>query len=585
MAAKTLHATARAPDNERRRLMSEACVLADLRHPNVIRLFRVCADPGNEAILMEYAERGSVWDVLKRHQDLPLWRRFSFLADAATALAMLHGSMPGPILHGDVKTANMLVSKDWVCKVADFGFSSGMSSAGAPAPRRAGMTLAYAPPEQLDAPASAAYEQTPAGEMYSFAITMFEVITGKRAFAGKSAREITLAVVVEGQKRLAIYAHAYPESGGLAARVPRFKFGPVDCSGTQDGGGTIAVGEPELVSSDAALPSELLVPAADVELLEQIGGGSYGAVHLARCRGVRMAAKTLHATARAPDNERRRLMSEACVLAGLRHPNVIRLFHVCADPGNEAILMEYAERGSVWDVLKRHQDLPLWRRFSFLADAATALAMLHGSTPEPILHGDVKTANLLVCNDWVCKVADFGFSSGMRSAGAPAPRRAGMTLAYAPPEQLDAPASAAYEQTPAGEMYSFAITMFEVITGKRAFAGKSAREITLAVVVEGQKRLAAKAEKVKRDAEAAAKLEAAEKAKRDAEAEKVKRDAEAAAKLEAAEKAKRDAEAEKVKRDAEAAAKRKAAEKVKRDDKAKTKAKHAAKAKAKPKRH
>lgn len=55
-------------------------------------------------------------------------------------------------------------------------------------------------------------------------------------------------------------------------------------------------------------------------------------------------------------------------------------------------------------------DLPWERRLSMAKDTAKGLAFLHGSDP-PTLHNDLKSSNLLVSHNWLCKVSDFGLTS------------------------------------------------------------------------------------------------------------------------------------------------------------------------------
>ena len=61
---------------------ADARAMAQVRHENVVQLRGVCLDLRHLCLLMEYAERGSVLDVLRAHPNLPLWRRFELLRGA-----------------------------------------------------------------------------------------------------------------------------------------------------------------------------------------------------------------------------------------------------------------------------------------------------------------------------------------------------------------------------------------------------------------------------------------------------------------------------------------------------------------------
>jgi len=74
-------------------------------------------------MVMELCERGSLYDVLKKQPKDVTWNRaVSFASDMAEGISVLHQHQP-PIIHRDMKSLNLLVTKDWRCKVCDFGLS------------------------------------------------------------------------------------------------------------------------------------------------------------------------------------------------------------------------------------------------------------------------------------------------------------------------------------------------------------------------------------------------------------------------------------------------------------------------------
>lgn len=109
------------------------------------------------------------------------------------------------------------------------------------------------------------------------------------------------------------------------------------------------------------------------------------------------------------------LLDECKLFAKLRHPNVVLFLGICLDLPNLALVTEYMDEGSLWDTLhpdrqtKSANPIPWDKNLKVLADVARGMAFLHGSTP-PIIHRDLKTQNILIDENWNCKVCDFGLS-------------------------------------------------------------------------------------------------------------------------------------------------------------------------------
>ena len=124
-------------------------------------------------------------------------------------------------------------------------------------------------------------------------------------------------------------------------------------------------------------------------------------------------------------------------------------------------------------------------QLALLTGIALGMAHLHGQQPAPILHHDLKTANVLVWPDaastrFVAKISDFGLATGshdstMRTAHA---KTGAATLAYKAPEAFDDEFSAA------SEVYAFAIVAWEVLTAKVPWQGYSEARLTKAIIKE-----------------------------------------------------------------------------------------------------
>eukprot|EP01137_Pigoraptor_chileana_P000858 Opistho-2@37671 len=257
----------------------------------------------------------------------------------------------------------------------------------------------------------------------------------------------------------------------------------------------------------------------EITFQERIGQGSFGEVYKARFRNTIVAVKVIRLRA-SQDNEsklsevsaphtfnaldiipmrlslrpstdaqsleresreaREMLAGEIDVMCRLRHPNLLLYMGATRQP-KICIVTEFMEMGSVQQLLlTKRIDLPWLRRLGFLVDAARGVAYLHACTP-PVLHCDLKCANLLVSANWVVKVADFGLSRFKR------PTSNGETfgtLFWMSPE-----VAAGLACTEKSDTFSFAIMMWEVATRKLPYRGlletlKDPEEDFIALLIE-----------------------------------------------------------------------------------------------------
>ncbi|KAL6054450.1 putative serine/threonine-protein kinase/receptor [Balamuthia mandrillaris] len=162
---------------------NECAVMSKLLHPNVLLLMGVCIEEEMGQLLMvtELMPRGSVNQLLHQTEGgIPFKQRMRFAKDTAFGMNWLHLSNP-PILHLDLKTQNLLVDKNWVAKVADFGLSrvkkleGNAGAAGSPA---------YMAPEMLD---ERGYNEK--ADVYSFGIILWELMAQKRPYYDQNFRK------------------------------------------------------------------------------------------------------------------------------------------------------------------------------------------------------------------------------------------------------------------------------------------------------------------------------------------------------------------------------------------------------------
>jgi serine/threonine protein kinase len=179
-------------------------------------------------------------------------------------------------------------------------------------------------------------------------------------------------------------------------------------------------------------------------------------VYLAEDRALQraVAVKVLRPNAGQDSNLRKRFLREARVAARLSHPNIVRIYDVGETDDGLFIVMEYVRGRTLADVGK----LPADEAVPLVLQACAGLQHAHDAG---LVHRDVKPANLLVDDDGVLKIADFGIA---RAADATRLTELGTVLgtaAYLSPEQ-----AAGEDVTAATDLYSLGAVLYELLTGR-----------------------------------------------------------------------------------------------------------------------
>ncbi|GMI99514.1 SUGAR INSENSITIVE 8 [Hibiscus trionum] len=167
---------------------SEVLIMRKLRHPNVVLFMGAVTRPPDLSIVTEFLHRGSLYRLIHRpNNQLDERRRLRMALDTARGMNYLHNCTP-VIVHRDLKSPNLLVDKNWVVKVCDFGLSrmkhstylSSMSTAG---------TAEWMAPEVL--------RNEPSDEkcdVYSFGVILWELSTLQQPWKGMNPMQVVGAV-------------------------------------------------------------------------------------------------------------------------------------------------------------------------------------------------------------------------------------------------------------------------------------------------------------------------------------------------------------------------------------------------------
>ncbi|KAK4414201.1 putative serine/threonine-protein kinase SIS8 [Sesamum alatum] len=167
---------------------SEVRIMKRVRHPNVVLFMGAITRPPNLSIVTEFLPRGSLYRLIHRpNNQLDERRRLRMALDAARGMNYLHNCTP-VIVHRDLKSPNLLVDKNWVVKVCDFGLSRMKHSTFLSSRSTAG-TAEWMAPEVL--------RNEPSNEkcdVYSFGVILWELCTLRQPWGGMNPMQVVGAV-------------------------------------------------------------------------------------------------------------------------------------------------------------------------------------------------------------------------------------------------------------------------------------------------------------------------------------------------------------------------------------------------------
>eukprot|EP01096_Ripella_sp_DP13-Kostka_P000042 TRINITY_DN1005_c0_g5_i1.p1 TRINITY_DN1005_c0_g5~~TRINITY_DN1005_c0_g5_i1.p1 ORF type:complete len:852 (-),score=339.53 TRINITY_DN1005_c0_g5_i1:414-2969(-) len=203
------------------------------------------------------------------------------------------------------------------------------------------------------------------------------------------------------------------------------------------------------------LKSSWEIDANDLKLIDKLGQGTSAVVYRGTYRGQEVAIKVLKEKAEAKLLEE--FEKEFSIISTLRSPHVVFLYGATLHP-NQSIVLEFCQKGSLYDCLLNPAEDITWARVLRAAsDSIRGISCLHNWKPQ-IVHRDLKSLNLLVDQNWVVKVSDFGTARFTSGGGDMATlTRLRGTYAYCAPEVYFG-----QHFTTKSDIFSFGIILWEL---------------------------------------------------------------------------------------------------------------------------
>ena len=212
------------------------------------------------------------------------------------------------------------------------------------------------------------------------------------------------------------------------------------------------------------------------QIVRELGRGAQSVVYLARDPHLQreVAIKTLHFSDNTPARNEQ-LLDEARMVSQLRHPNIVPIFEAGEEEKDLYLVFEYVPGKNLADFLKDSGALSPVKAISIMYPILDAIAHAHAAG---IIHRDLKPSNILINDEGVPRVMDFGIAARVEGLAA---ERLGFsgTPAYMAPEYI-----ARQESSERSDVFSAGLVFYEMLIGQRAVAGSTGDVVMNRIVSE-----------------------------------------------------------------------------------------------------
>jgi serine/threonine-protein kinase len=236
------------------------------------------------------------------------------------------------------------------------------------------------------------------------------------------------------------------------------------------------------------------------QFLEKLGAGGMGEIWKAQDTRLNrfVAVKVLTSASAGDPERRRRFIQEAQAASALNHPNIITIHDIISEGDAEFMVMEYVQGKTLIDLIPKG-GLRVPQVLKYAVQMTDALQTAHSAG---IVHRDLKPGNVMVTETGLVKILDFGLAkltdrSPLSQTSVPGVSDATQTIAEAPltvegsilgTVSYMSPEQAQGKKVDArSDIFSFAVVLYEMVTGTRAFSGDSALS-TLSAILRDETR-------------------------------------------------------------------------------------------------
>lgn len=470
--------------------------LVRVRHPHLVLFMGISTmeEPHRTLVLSEHMPNGSLEKVLLTHSIELKWRaRANIATGVASAMTYLEHCKP-PIIHHSFSSTNVLLDDSFNAKVSDYGLESVRAAAAKKNQAISMQCVAWTAPEVAEPGA----KQTAASNVYAFGILLWELWTRRipfedgereRAFVFDAAKQVQIMKDVANGARPTIELEMpepyvklmqmcwdqdpdkRPTFRVILDRLKSFEHADYDLHLKNAKKLQEEKQEEDEWDESEFVGLSWVVKFDELTVGDPIGQGSFGKVYQAEFRGKQVAVKMLLDDL-VGRSHHQSFINELNVINSLRNQNVVLFIGACLDKDHKCIIMEYLDKGSLYDVLHdKTQQISYQQIIQILTGISRGMHYLHAND---ILHRDLKSLNILLDSEWGVRVADFGLTATKHTTS--------HTTHLGTPFWMSPEAMEFQQFSKKSDVYSFGMIMWEIFTRRTPFPDMTPHQAALAVI-------------------------------------------------------------------------------------------------------